>query len=435
MKNKLPWLILLAIHIAFFYYALNGGQTQLKDSTEYLQQAENIRTRHTWYCGNRLSTFKEELVSQRPPLYGLFISFTQIFSMPVPLLFFLQMLLSILNCWIAYHLLIIITNKKINPGLFLFPLIFFPTQFIYANMIMSEVLFQTFLMAAIYFGIVYLQKDKISFLWKFQLLITLSFLVKPIALLFPILLFPLHVIYCIKTKKNKTSLVTFLIPFLTLVGMMQFNYSKTGVWEYSSISRKLMLNYNIYALSEKINGPVAAYQEIDSIETIAATLPYPQRAVLIDKFCSEKIAEHPIRYSVLHIYGAWRFFIDPCTWETNHFFNTTQNSLSNKLSTAIPKTGMDYLTNEKLYSKLFTLLSIFVNCILLLTFVLSLSYKNIALKFRILLGAFILYFAFLTGPSASSRFRLPIYPLLLVSFGLFVNKVEEVSNEHLPSRD
>ncbi len=434
MKSKFPWIVLAAIHFAFFICAMNGAHTELKDSAEYLSQSRNIQGGAGWYCGNLQLPFQEALLSQRPPLYGLFLSVLQVPPSSHAILFLLQGVFCFFNCWLAYRITQMIVNKKIGALLFLLPLVVFPTQFIYANMVMSEMLFQTFLLVAIYFGVQYLRRNRGSDLWKHQLIMTCTFLVKPITVLLPFVFFFLLAFYLYRKRETLLPLFTFILPLSVVTVVCWHNYSQTKVVEYSSISRKLMINYNVYLLTEEIKGPEKAFAEIDSVQKAATMLPYPEQVELISSFCLNRIGEHPFRYMSLHLYGAWRFFMDPCNWELNHFFHADSGE-KHIYKLADPSSNRILSQRNGWLLMLYTGISVLVNLLLLLTFLIAILLKNTDAKFRVFLAVIVLYFACMTGPSASSRFRLPVFPVLLITFALFSSKIEEEVTLQIKSRD
>jgi hypothetical protein len=191
----------------------------------------------------------------------------------------------------------------------------------------------------------------------------------------------------------------------------------------------------VYLLTEQIKGPEKAYAEIDSVQKVATVLPYPEQVKLINTFCRNRIVEHPFRYISLHFYGAWRFFMDPCNWELNHFFQagSVQEHMKN---TAEPSSNpLVTPLNSNWLLMLYTGISVLANLLLLLAFLIAILLKNTDSKFRVFLAVIVLYFAFMTGPSASSRFRLPVFPVLLVTFALFSSKIEDEVTLQIKSRD
>lgn len=424
MKNNYGWIFLGLIHLVFFCLALFLGNIHLKDSLEYLQQAINIRCHGSWYCGNLLLPIDPPLFSQRPPLYGLFLSLTNWPSIGEWLPLLIQNILSFYNCIIAMLLFENITGKKISSIKLLWPMLIFASQFIYANMIMSEILFQTSWMLATYFAIKFLKDFKQSHLIYHQLSITSAFLIKPIAYAFPIISTLGLIILVMQKKISSKILATAFIPLSAIVIILGSNYYHTSVVEFSSIQRKLMINYNIPQLLSKQIDEKSAFAKVDSLQQMAGTLSYPDRTRFIDQQCLHYIAQSPIAYLSLHLKGVFRFFLDHGRWDLYTFFtgiNLDQNAI-NTLKQSYDHGGISsatsYLNSFPKAVVAYLLIVFILNLLMLIFFIRFLFNKEILKSIRIALALMVFYLAILTGPTGSARFRVPIYPILLVSFAI-----------------
>ncbi len=424
MKNNSGWISLGLIHLVFFCLALSLGNIHLKDSLEYLQQASNIRSHGSWYCGNLLLPIEPPLYSQRPPLYGLFLSITNWLSIGEWFPLLIQNMLSFYNCILALWLFEVITEKKISSIKLLWPMLFFASQFIYANMIMSEVLFQTSWILATYFAIKFLKDFKPIHLIFHQVSITAALLIKPIAYAFPILS-TLGLIILVMQKKIPSKIIsTALIPLSGIVIILCVNYYHTSVVEFSSIQRKLMINYNIPQLLSKKMDDKSAIAKVDSVQQLAGTLSYPDQTKFIDQQCLHFIAQSPITYLSLHLKGVFRFFLDHGRWDLYTFFtgvNLDQNTITT-LQKSFDSGGISsatsYIISFPKAIVAYLLLVFIMNLLLFIYFMRFLFNKYISKSIRIALALMVFYLAILTGPTGSARFRVPIYPILLVSFAI-----------------
>ena len=148
------------------------------------------------------------------------------------------------------------------------------------------------------------------------------------------------------------------------------------------------------------------------------------RARFIDQQCLHWILESPLSYFELHIKGVFRFFLDHGRWDLYTFLtgvNLEQTS-STSLQKSYNENGLMGATNY-IYSfpKViigYLLLVFFMNIILLISFIRFLFLKEITKTIRIIIAVMVLYLALLTGPTGSARFRVPVYPLLLVTFAV-----------------
>src|SRR5688572_5345729 len=108
-----------------------------KDSAEYIQQALNLRSQFTFYCGSLSEPLIPELFSLRPPGYGLFLTVLCIGKQEVILPLLVQVILSVFTLYIAWKSITIITGKSLNAVWFLIPVSAFLVQCIYAGTVMS----------------------------------------------------------------------------------------------------------------------------------------------------------------------------------------------------------------------------------------------------------------------------------------------------------
>lgn len=424
---------MLGIHFLFFCLALFLGNTHIKDSWEYLQQAINIWKHGSWYCGDMNLLIDPPLYSQRPPLYGVFLALTnwRVIGSWFPLL--LQGVLSFYNCLLAYKLYEKITGKTISVFRFFLPILFFASQFIYANIFMSEILFQTCWLSSIYFAVCFVKEFKSKDLIFHQLFISAALLVKPIAYVFP-LISTLGLIILVMQKKVSSRVITSsLIPLSIIIFIIAINYKHTSVVEYSSIQRKLLINYNMPALLSRSVGEKTAVAMVDSIQQIAETFSYHDRAKFIDQQCFHWILNAPIDYFSLHFKGFFRFFLDHGRWDLYAFLNgvsTDQNNL-NSMQKSYDKQGLSgansYINTFPKGVIIYLLLVFIMNVILLISFLRFLFIRDISKGIRICIAVMVLYLAILSGPTGSARFRVPIYPILLITFAIsssaYINRI------------
>jgi hypothetical protein len=415
-KGKLAWLILALVHIlvAAVGFVMNSNQTA--DSAEYLHQATNLREHLSFYCGEWSAAFIPERFSLRPPGYGVFLSLTSWGSANLLLPVFLQIVISLATIYIAWKCVRIISGKQVNSWLFLIPLTGFLTQFIYSGMIMSEILFQFFLISAIACAIMFHHSGMFKWVIGFQVALAVAMLIKPVMWLFPLVSFPMIVWLYSGSGFSKKLYLSFLIPFIIIGGMHFRNYSLTGVAEYSSVSRKLMINYNIPALLEQRVSREEAAFIIDSLQNSVSGLTYAERAEEIDTYSRNLIQEAPLDYFLLHIKGMLRFFMDTGRWELRNYFQLqiSWQSLGEAGGSA------QYLKQWSPSAIVYQIYCVIINLLLLYALIRFAFNKIVDFRNRRILIGVILYLALLTGPSASSRFRLPAFPLQLVAWGVLI---------------
>jgi hypothetical protein len=411
------WYIAVILHLLIAAAGIYFHSGLTADSQEYLIQAQNLRRHFTFYCGDLSQQIRPELYSLRPPGYGIFLAMFSWGDIQIILPVILQVIISMCSLLLAWKCTTIITGRKINAVLFLLPLTAFLPQLIYTGMIMSEIVFQFAWTLAFCSGVMLHHSGKIKWAFAFQIFITAALLIKPVAWLLPLFFVPL-LIYMIKSEHYPLKLIrAMLIPLLVIALMFFRNYTLTGVAEYSSVSNKLLINYNIPPLLESKQGHANAHREIDSVQAVAAQLNYKDRAQMIRGYAVEKILGDPANYAYLHLKGLAIFFLDTGRWEWRRYFGHALETLpadkSNGITGIIKNWNFAELAYY-LYCVVFNLLLV----VAMLRFVLA---KKTDVRDRRLLLVMILYIAILTGPSASARFRIPVFPLQLVAWGYVIS--------------
>ncbi len=411
--------VLITLHIIFFFEAINNGHVFTKDSYEYLQQAKNIRDHNSWYCGDFNFPVQPALYSQRPPGYGVFIATIKKVNDNIWFLLFIQMLLSLFNFYLLY-LLLKLLDIKINLLWLLIPLLFFPSQFIYANLIMSEMLLQTTVMLAFYFLSRYILLNETSAVWLYQFFIGCAFLIKPVWYLFPFVSI-LFFIYLISKKNIKAwTITTHIIPLVVIAGVFIHNHNQTNYWEYSSIQRKLMINYNVYEVLEHDLGKEKAIVAIGRMQEAAAVKKnYPEQATYLQQEINKVLIKHPLAFAWIEMKGVMRFFLDHSRYDIESFFYqipSQETSWWDSYTANGWKGMINHFKNYNMWNIIYLSLSVLVNAFMILSLFVFIRKKNIDAGIRIILFIIIIYTALLTGPTGTTRFRLPIYPLLLIAF-------------------
>lgn len=391
---------LILVHLLFLF--IIPGPSRLKDSSEYLQQADNLRSHGSYYSGDLSEAYDPALFSLRPPGYGLFLL---IAGKPYASDIFISILQSLLSIGSFMMVSKLIRNlyKDFNPLILLVPLLFFPSQFIYSNMIMSEILFQFLVIMVIYFLVKYLGSGQAKDLIMMQFYSSAALLTKPVFYIFPVLFFLIFLIYSRKFRINPKHLVYFLIPFVVISLVVFNNYSNTGVIEYSGVQRKLMINYNMrYLLTDAVNEEYA-YHAIDSVQEAVSGLNYPQQAQRITDASIAWIKEYPVLYLFQHVKGFFKFYLDPGKWDIDMYFYSG------------PVPDSEHHTKDKLngLSAVYYGIALIINLILFILMVVFFVSSRINFSIRFSIAVILIGFALFTGPSASSRFRVPVYPVIL----------------------
>ena len=418
IKKYFPVLFIIAIHAAFFGFAFVNEFIYLKDSYEYLNCAKNLLSDFTIYSGDLKMPFEEHLVSLRPPAYGAFIALIQFFSESHLLICLAQNILSILS-----FLLIIKISKILFQNnytyLITFLFAFFPSQYVYANMIMSEVFFQFLLLLFYYYNVLFFKKSQIKFFLQANLIMCLLLLTKPVAIVI-FCSYILFIIYHTIRKRIKLHLLIYsLIGILCLSTYQFYNYKKTEYFHYSSISSTYLLNYQLYPtllrstrVAQLSGHEDTAYlaQKIvnqinNSAEQESSFKNYSKQRV---KLTLNELNKNRSPFVLLSLNGIINFFVDVGSWDLNEFF------------------GNDYETKNTLHentlARIYLLLIFCVNLILFLLFIYAVFHFNSQNKLLALALLIVIAVMLSTGLNGTARFRMPVYPFILLSALYAINE-------------
>jgi hypothetical protein len=417
---KKPFLILIMVQIVFLTYALFNNHHFTNDSVEYLTQAGNLIEHGSLYCGDYNTLEKDPgLYSRRPPGYAIFLLVTTFFLHFNSGALLIQCFLSVFNIYIGYKILQLIFTGKASFVRYVFLFLLFPTQFIYAVTYMSEIPFQTALLLSIFYLFRFEKSGDYKTLYLSHLFLALTYLFKPITLFLWLGL----ILYTITIKSDHRG-----SKHLTLLGLGHFlllgffflnNYSLTGIAEYTSIGRKVIFNYNIPAVLTRAYGEEVAQHKMDSVQNGMTGMPYVMQCVYTDNFIRNTLLTRPLDFSLTHALGVPRFFLESGRWDLELWFNGKDHAGTlPSLKEAFEEKGIRGLatllrTWPVLYS-IYYFLVIAGTIFIFLLFIKGIFSPLIQRRHRFLLLFIIFYFVVLTGPSASSRFRLPVFPFIAV---------------------
>ncbi len=420
----------MVVHFLLFTHVSKHPDIMLMpvDSAEYLQAAKNLRNSATLYAGDLSDPIKPGLFSRRPLLYPLFIAGLQSLCTSHHIIILAQIFLMLLNGAIVYH---IFTKIGIHPTarlLFTATYLLFPTQLIYTYAIMAEILLQTLLLAATLFVFYYFRTKRIRFLLLYNICISCALLTKPILLYFwlPNILF--HLILFIANRKRLIILVLPLILVSTLLLSSYRNERHTGYFHYSSIKSYNLLHCNTYLFLMEIEGRKKADQFVRSVLKEVKKMGFEQANRTIEKRCIPIIRDNWLRYSIFQLRGSLFFFLDPGRFDLYHFLGKKQPVSSFiTLSDSGIKGFIQYIRTipPAVLTSLFIIMAI--NGILLLLFLVSIFYKSSFIRMKLFLLFLVAFFIVMVGPFGASRFRLAVFPILLLFIGMLFESSKGLS--------
>ena len=421
-KHKLFTSILI-IHCLFFVIKISLGDFFLNDSFEYYHLSKNILESFEFYSGDLNANIFIENYTKRPPIYSIFILiFSFLLHSKISILI-VQNILSIASIFICIRIFKDY-YKPINQKILFVFLATSISQFIYSNYVMSEILFQFLIVLLCYFFHKTVTHTKISYLLYFQIVIILLFLTKPIFYLFIIPNVALGIWF---TKHIKRAYLLPVLPIIICVLYMNWNYQRTGSFEFSSIQNINLKNYNLLYFNIATYGEEYALQ-IDSkiTDLVENKNTYSEKQNEIRKQTSNYIKQDWFRYSLRHIRGGINMFLDPGRFDLYNFFEYKNNNGVGFLK-HLNKEGVIgaylYFVKQPLLIVLIIPVILLFNLFKMAGFTIFWikNYKSTPALFFFMLFV-IFYMAALTGIIGASRFLVPILPIYLIFAALGFSK-------------
>ena len=407
----------IIIQTFFLLVQLKNHNLYLRDSAEYLTEASNITNRGIFYCGSLDENINPSLYTRRPPLYPLFIGFSHLFFASDLFIILLQNILSVLSILLMRKTAMEWGYLRKTDHWVILALIFSPAQFIYAQLIMSEILFQFILVLAIRYFVLFLKKGRLNALIIYNFLIFLSAVTKPVMYLF--LLPNLFFFFWITLrKKTVRPFLVSLIPVVLVFAYCFRNLEKTGKFSFSSIQTTNLVSYNVYYFLMNQEGKATADEVINDIYKKSNVIDnYGKQMDFLSGSARKVIMERPFAYGWFHIKGMFRFFIDPGRFDLVNFIHSSEtgkNGFLYYLNTGGISGALRFLFSGGMGGLSLLLIFIFLtNLVKLAGLVLFAFNRQVDWRLKVFLYLLLLYLAFATGPLGASRFAMPLIPLLI----------------------
>ena len=414
-----PLFWLIAIHALYFCVALYCRGFYLIDSYGYSMQADNLFAFGTWYAEDWNAPLLVDYFSIRPPLYALLIGCFRLLSDSIIPVLLVQNILSITTCWLVYSFALKMGfTSRITQRMIVLAVLFYPAQAIHANFVMTEILFQFWLTAMLI--TVYHFSEQPTWHKSFLLAIILSLclLTKPVSLFIPFIVWGFMSWIVWKKQSMIRVIVPQLLVVLTFHGICLQNQHATGYYHYSSIKSINQLKYNArYTL-------IAARGEAYADSTVAAIMQqantasnYGERLTIMNTAANHILVQYPVACCKVYIKGMIAFCIDPGRFDLFHFFAIEEKGtlgLMHEMQTKGITAIGDYMQRAPLAVLFLLLTSLLWNSIVVFLFLYFLfTTQNRML--RNLVFVFLAYVALATGPVGVSRYRVPVFPFILVS--------------------
>jgi hypothetical protein len=419
--------ILVLIHLLFFifavynsnYYPFQGFKLGISDSFQYLTEAKNIVEHGVFYCGDLSQPINFDFYTLRPPVYPLFLSVFYLLKAPLYVIIFFQNIISIASILLVRKTILLFNYKKRYDAIFVGLLLLTPSQFIYANTIFSEVVFQFFIVLMFRYIVLFVRFKNKKHLLLYSIALVLAAFTKPVMYLFvvPSLLYMIYLSYKIK---KVYPVVLSLIPVLAVLLLMSWNHKRTNTYQYSSIQTINLLNYNtrLYVMSKK--GVEFADKFLDSIHNNAEKIQdYAERTTYLNKSRQNYLSHNLFEYGFYHLKGSFFAMLDPGRFDISNFFlldtkNVKQKGILFHLNNGGILSVIKFLIDT--YSiplLLFLGLIIFFNIFKWVSLILFVFNKRINLNFKIIVLGLLFYIILLAGPVGASRYMMPLVPIII----------------------
>lgn len=408
--------ITILVHVIYFLLACRYTRIYMGDSFEYIYEALNIKEKGWFYSGNPALPFQPENLTQRQPLYPLFLATVYYFTVNNWIAIILQNALSVLNVLYCRRIFQqLLPTIKIDKW-FLILVIAYPAQFINANTIAPDIFLQTFTLLYFGFGLAYRQSKNIGHLLLMSIALTCGLLVKPVLYPFATIHIALAVL---GLRQNRTlRLKSAGIVLLPAIAVCCYNFSnlqRTGKFHFSS-NQAFNAVYYYYPYIDATQGQKAAIGYLQSERAKIASFPnYADRYNYANSLGTKMLKEHFGSYMLFHLRHTARIFIEPGKAEIDLFTgHLTYGKLFNKnekgFFEVVKEKGIlalpTYFANNP--SLVIVLVVLLFNFIRLWGLYLFLRMKDIPLSLRLFAIILIGYFALAAGPIANTRYFLPV---------------------------
>lgn len=407
---------IILVHVVFFLLSCHFERIYMGDSFEYIYEAVNIKDALFFYSGNPVLPIEPEYMTQRQPVYPLFLSLVYLFTVNNWVVIVLQNVLSVFNIWYCRHGLFKMGYKASYDWLLLLFVVAYPIQFIYANTIAPEILLQTSVLVYMRQMVLMLLHKKASHAGWASLALIVGLFIKPV--LYPFVVVHL-IIVLICAYRNKGGLLRALgIGMLPLVAVMMYNswnYERTGKFHFSSNQGFNAIYYYYFYFSDKEGGKEAKAFLQSEREKIAAMPEFKDRYDYANARGVALLKENFVPYMGYHLKHSARFFIEPGKGEIDLFTGKlTYGGLYTKegegFYATLKRDGIGGLMGyaKKNPSLVIALVVLLFNIVRLVGMLMALFSKRIVLRVRLYVLLMFGYFAITTGPIANTHYFMPI---------------------------
>ncbi len=402
------------------YMSLTG------DSKAYVLLADNLLSERVFSLSRSEPFFPE---SFRSPGYPIFLAglFLMTFGNKAVALFLQGLILSFLPL-IVYILLKRISDERVafwSSIIFIFE----PTRLFVSGSFLSDGLFALIFTSSILFFMKYFNSDDFKSLIFSGLLLGASILIRPIAIFLP---FIFLIYYLWQKRFSGNGIYRGALCFLAAVVIVispwmlrnkvifdSWQISSVGSFNFAYYNSMEFLRYQGAAADPKLIMAADDFRDQIKDHTYLAL----SNSEKFNEFTFEVIGSDPFGYFKFHVIKTIPFFATDGLRDIARSLQIISDKPLNISSAIINedwKSLINYLANFNLEAILFFIGTIFWSIVSLLVGLFfiqrAINWRNADFK-SIFLFSLIVYFALLTGPVATARYRFPVSAILIFISG------------------
>jgi len=431
IKSKItPLFYIILFSLVIHFFSINHafkhpGILQTTDSHVYLNAAYNFNVTGIFHSGSSVIPSSLYQYSHRPPAYPLIISMLKKIWDSDYAIIILQVLLNYINVFLLWKIMHVFKIHEKIKLVIAAAFLLYPPQIFFTYMIIAEILLQTFLLLSLLCLALYLDSKKIKFLIYLNLMLCFAVLTKPLFIYFWIPNIIFHIIIFLRNRKR----LILLMPLLLIVVIFSWsfrNYYHTDYFHYSSSKHRNILNYYLENYLSSQYGKQFRIKFRRKVNMDIAKMDFPEASSYIEKLGRDIIISDWFNYSQFHLRGAVFYFVDPGRFEFYKFLDL--ESRWNRgfqyqiINYGLIKGSFELLKQMPTGAILYLIAMGLINTAFSLLFFCSILKRTNLFEFKVFLILVVFYVAIITGPLGASRYRLPIFPYMLVAISMFINK-------------
>lgn len=418
-------IFIVAIHLVYFFIAIYFGGIYTIDSPGYLFQANNLVQYQSVYAGDYTIKLLTDYFAFRPPLYAGFIIACKLFVNSNYSVLFTQNLLAIIMLFYVIHWLVQseVKTKVLNIIIPIY-LVLYPAHFVYANTIMSDTIFEVLTFALFYQTYRFYQSPNLKKALLIGLIIALSLLTKPVSILIGLLV--CLVLLFVKNYNKIYIAYALILPLIAYLSVGFAVKKEIGYFQFTSMKSFVAVRCLVkYSASNAYGADYADSLCTATANGADAQISIAKRFDYLDSSCNTFLANNKLAFLKVYTKGCITFLFDPGRYDLYKLFNANDDNALGMYQTLQQfgiKAMLKFLFGLNFFGLITLAFLAIWNIIVVIVFILFLLKSNYSIILKILIAVFVFYFLLTTGVLGVSRYRIHIFPMLLMAFVLWANQ-------------